>query len=91
MNVKWRTRVGKGYSSPVFSNGCLYVTSDPPELDCVDAATGAIRWRISLQSGDLPPDLQATVKAIEKAPTSCGYAAPTPVADASNVYALFGT
>src|SRR6188768_3529329 len=30
-NVKWRTRVGKGYSSPVVSKGNLYVTSDPPE------------------------------------------------------------
>jgi len=89
-NVKWRTRVGKGYSSPVFSDGCLYVTSDPPELACLDSTTGAIRWRVSLQSADLPPDLQAKAKAIEKAPTSCGTAAPTPVADASNVYALFG-
>ena len=54
-NVQWRTRVGKGYSSPVFSDGRLYVTSDPPELACLDAATGAIRWKAPLQSGDLPP------------------------------------
>ena len=90
-NVQWRTRVGKGYSSPVFSNGGLYVTSDPPELACLDAATGAIRWKAPLQSGDLPPDLQAKAKAGEKAQTSCGFAAPTPVTDGSNIYALFGT
>jgi outer membrane protein assembly factor BamB len=90
-NVHWRTRVGKGYSSPVFYNGCLYVTSDPPGLACIDAAAGAIRWSVPLQSGDLPPDLQAKAKANEKAQTSCGYAAPTPVTDESNVYALFGT
>jgi outer membrane protein assembly factor BamB len=90
-NVQWRTRIGKGFSSPVFSNGCVYVTSDPPELACVDAATGAIRWKAPLGSGDLPPELQAKVKAAEKAQTSCGHAAPTPVADESGVYALFGT
>ncbi len=90
-NVRWRTRVGKGFSSPVFSNGCLYVTSDPPALTCVDAATGAIRWTAPLGSGDLPPELQTKVKAAEKAQTSCGLAAPTPVADDSGVVALFGT
>jgi hypothetical protein len=90
-NLKWRAQVGKGYSSPVFANGCVYVTSDPPELACVDAATGAMRWKVPLTSGDLPPDLQAKVKTNEKAPTSCGASAPTPVADGSNVYALFGT
>jgi len=90
-NVKWRTRVGKGYSSPVFSSGRLYVTSDPAELLCVDAATGAIRWNAPLKSGDLPPDLQTKVQAHEKDSTSCGFASPTPVTDESNVYALFGT
>jgi outer membrane protein assembly factor BamB len=90
-NVKWRTPAGKGYSSPVFSNGCVYVTSEPSELTCIDAATGAIRWNAPLRSGDLPPDLRGKVQACEKTPTSCGYAAPTPVADESGVYALFGT
>jgi outer membrane protein assembly factor BamB len=90
-NVKWRTRVGKGYSSPVLSNGNLYVTSDPPELTCLDAATGAVRWKMSFASADLPPDLQAKAKVTEKAQTSCGYAAPTPVADESHVFALFGS
>jgi outer membrane protein assembly factor BamB len=90
-NVKWRTRVGKGYSSPVVSHGCVYVASDPPELACVDAATGTTKWKVSLLTADLPADLQAKVKANEKVPTSCGYAAPTPVADESSVYALFGT
>ena len=90
-NVKWRARVGKGYSSPVFSNGCLYVTSDPPALTCIDATTGAVRWSVPLKSVDLPPDVQEKARAGEKAQTSCGTAAPTPVADGSNVYALFGT
>jgi outer membrane protein assembly factor BamB len=90
-NVKWRTRVGKGYSSPVFSQGCLYVTSDPPELICIDAATGAIRWKAPLKSADLPSDFQAKAKANENAQTSCGYAAPTPVTDESRVFALFGS
>jgi outer membrane protein assembly factor BamB len=80
-NVSWRARVGKGYSSPVFSNGSVYVTSDPSELTCIDASTGAIRWTASLKSGG--PG--------EKAQTSCGFAAPTPVTDGASVYALFGT
>jgi hypothetical protein len=90
-NVKWRARVGKGYSSPVVSHGSVYVTSDPPELICLDAATGAIRWKVSFASADLPPEFQAKAKANEKAQTSCGYAAPTPVADDSRVFVLFGT
>jgi outer membrane protein assembly factor BamB len=90
-NVKWRTRVGKGYSSPVLAHGSVYVTSDPPELTCIDAATGTIRWKVSFASADLPPDLQAKAKVTEKAQTSCGYAAPTPVADEARVFALFGT
>lgn len=90
-NVKWRTRVGKGYSSPVVSQGCVYVASDPPELACLDAATGTLKWKASLTSADLPPEFQAKVKAHEKATTLCGYAAPTPVADDSNVYASFGS
>ncbi|HZE99729.1 MAG TPA: PQQ-binding-like beta-propeller repeat protein [Planctomycetota bacterium] len=90
-NVKWRTRVGKGYSSPVVSHGCLYVASDPPELACIDAATGVIRWKVPLKSSDLPPDLQTQARANENVRTSCGYAAPTPVADESRVFALFGT
>ena len=90
-NIKWRTRVGKGYSSPVVSHGCIYIVSDPPELTCVDAVSGATRWKVSLKSADLPPELQAKAKANENATTSCGYAAPTPVTDKSSVYALFGT
>jgi outer membrane protein assembly factor BamB len=90
-NIKWRIRVGKGYSSPVVSHGCLYVVSDPPEMACVDAVSGAIRWKVSLKSADLPPDLQAKVKAGETATTSCGFAAPTPVTDESSVFALFGS
>lgn len=90
-NIKWRIRVGKGYSSPVVSNGSVYVVSDPPELACIDASSGAIRWKVSLKSEDLPPEFRAKAKANENAKTSCGIAAPTPVADESNVYALFGT
>jgi hypothetical protein len=55
-NVKWRIRVGKGYSSPVFAHGCLYVTSDPPKLTCIDATTGATAGSL-VQTADLPPDL----------------------------------
>jgi len=90
-NVKWRATVGKGYSSPVLAHGALYVTSDPPELTCLDAATGAVRWKLSFTSADLPADFQAKAKANEKASTSCGYAAPTPVADESRVFVLFGS
>jgi outer membrane protein assembly factor BamB len=90
-NIKWRTRVGKGYSSPVVSHGCLYVVSDPPELACIDAGSGATRWKVSIKSADLPPDIQAKAKANENTTTSCGYAAPTPVTDESSVFVLFGT
>lgn len=90
-NVKWRTPIGKGYSSPVCSNGFVTVTSDPPELTCVEATTGAVRWRTSLKAADLPPEFREKAQAGENASTSCGFAAPTPVTDGAHVYAVFGS
>src|SRR4029078_9336442 len=66
-------------------------TSDPPVLICIDATTGAVRWKLSFASADLPADLQAKAKPTENPQTSCGYAAPTPVADESRVFVLFGS
>lgn len=79
-NVKWRVKAAKGFSSPVCSNGAVYVTSDPPELTCLEASTGAVRWTASLKTDGE-----------EKAQTSCGLSAPTPVTDGARVFAVFGS
>ncbi len=44
--VCWRTRfVGANCSSPVWSNGLLFVVSDNGVITCLDASTGKICWR----------------------------------------------
>jgi outer membrane protein assembly factor BamB len=49
----WRVEIGEGYSSPVFSNGRVFVHSrrDPEELvTAVDAASGKILWQQKYQA-----------------------------------------
>ena len=66
-SVAWKTELpGRGYSSPVFHNGRLFITAEPTLILCVDAATGEILWR---QSADyetaLGPEKAAEIKATQ--------------------------
>jgi outer membrane protein assembly factor BamB len=87
-NVVWRTRVGRGYSSPVVVQERVLITAEPNLLICLNAADGTERWRKVLSATNLPP---GEANKIQDRPTSCGYTAPTPVSDGRRVYVVLGT
>ena len=85
--VAWKAEMpGKGVSSPVVVGDVVYVTSssgprdDRLHLLSIDAKSGKVRWKRTLAATG-----STTCHA-----TSC-MAAPTPVATADAVYALFAT
>jgi outer membrane protein assembly factor BamB len=86
-NVRWRVDLlGRGASCPVIAGGKIYVTACSGyrqkwlHVFCLDEATGRKLWE---------REFNAT------GPTAChpttNMAAPTPVTDGKNVYALFAT
>ena len=90
-NVLWRVTVGNASSSPAIAAGRVFVTSEPSKIVCVNLNDGAIRWKASLTADDAPAEFKARAAASAAAATSCGYAAPTPVSDGTNVFCVFGS
>ena len=86
-NILWSATVGNSHSSPIVSNGRIFVTVEPDELVCLDAATGKELWRRRHGAGQLPKELKEKVVAQE---LGSGNAAQTPVADGKHVFAVFG-
>lgn len=85
--IKWKAALpARGVSSPVVAHGRVYVTcssgirDDRLHVLCFDAATGKPLWHRQLTA----------TGGTAAHPKTC-MAAPTPVADASGVYALFAT
>jgi outer membrane protein assembly factor BamB len=75
-NVRWTAPVGKSYSSPILTERCVLVLSEPNLLICLERATGRERWRLPLP---LNPDYKAK---------DTGLTAATPVTDGKTVYAV---
>ena len=84
-NVRWKTAVGPGLSSPIIWEGRIFLT----EFDrankqlatlCIDRRTGKTLWRRSVA-----PDL------IEKVHEISSPAGSTPVTDGERVYVYFGS
>jgi outer membrane protein assembly factor BamB len=88
-NVRWKTEVGAGMSSPVVVGGRVLVTAEPDLLVCLDRQSGKLLWKQSTRFSDLPPG--ESVKPGKPPPTSCGYTTPTPVSDGQRVCVVFGT
>ena len=44
-NILWKMEAGRGYSSPVLSEGRLFITAQPSQVICVNAADGKELWR----------------------------------------------
>ncbi len=49
--VRWRAKVGPGWSSPVMAQGCVYVTDSElvrpkarERIHCFDEASGKVLW-----------------------------------------------
>jgi outer membrane protein assembly factor BamB len=86
-NVRWKADLpGRGLSNPVIAGGRVYVTCSSGYREnrlhvlCFDEATGKRLWERQL----------ASTGNTACHPKTC-MAAPTPVADGKNVYALFAT
>jgi outer membrane protein assembly factor BamB len=83
-NVKWKTPVpGGGHSSPVVSNGRVFVTGcveakKQRVLYCLDRATGNVLWERVVLVADL-----------EKKHGENSWASSTPAADGERVYVTF--
>src|SRR5436190_5852378 len=83
-NVRWKTTIpGTGHSSPVVSNGRVFVTScvEPEKkrmLYCVDRAGGKILWERCVLVAEL-----------EKKHGENSWASSTPAADGGRVYVSF--
>ena len=85
-NVKWKMPVpGQGFSSPVISEGQIWMTSSEMEgkslhAICLDLATGKLLHNIEvITTDDAGPRHRLN-----------GYASPTPVLDEKYVYVHFG-
>lgn len=87
-NVKWKTPIPlKGWSSPVISDGQIWLTTATEEghdffAICVDAETGEIRFNEKLFHSDNPEPLGNNVNS---------YASPSPVIEPGRVYVHFGS
>ena len=83
-NVKWKTTVGSGLSSPIIGGERIILTqfdqrSQKLATLCIDRRTGNIVWRRAV-----------TVEQIEKVHPLSSPAAATPATDGERVYVYFG-
>jgi len=87
-NIAWKTKVGKGQSTPVVVGERALLTAEPDKLLCVDCRDGKIVWQVENSSAALGLE----IKRAEKAPApGCGYGSATPVTDGKLVYVCYGT
>ncbi|HLX62800.1 MAG TPA: PQQ-binding-like beta-propeller repeat protein [Planctomycetota bacterium] len=89
-NIRWSTAVGRSYSSPILTDKCVLVTSEPNVLLCLDRANGQILWKVESNPADLPDEKSRKGAADYEAPKNgSGMAAATPVTDGKFVYVVF--
>ncbi len=87
-NITWKTPIPlQGWSSPVVSDGQIWMTTADPEghdfyAICVDAETGKILFNKQLFHADTPEPLGNNVNS---------YASPSPVIEPGRVYVHFGS
>lgn len=83
-NIRWKTQVGKGYSSPIVVAGKVFVTAEPDLLACLDAASGKVLWKATNSFADAG----AAEKRIK---SNAGNTAATPTSDGERVWAVFAS
>lgn len=88
-NVRWSTRVGPGYSSPILTEKRVFVTSEPNLLTCIDRGTGKVAWQIAIKPENLA-DAKSRKAAAEYEPPKdgSGMMAATPLTDGKTVYTV---
>jgi outer membrane protein assembly factor BamB len=80
-NLRWRTPLVAGHSSPVLGDGTLFLTgADEQSLVvlCLEQGSGAVRWEQRLERARKQEVFPAN-----------GSATPSPTTDGKNVYAFF--
>ena len=80
-NLRWRTPLVGGHSSPVLGEGVVFVTGADERglvVACIARETGAVRWEQRLERARTQEVYHAN-----------GSATPTPATDGANVYAFF--
>jgi len=89
-NLKWKSPIGAGSSSPIVWGDRVFVTSFSGEagdvqrtLRCIDRATGKENWTFSVAN-------EGSEDAYRGYITEHGYASSTPVTDGEMVYVFFG-
>ncbi len=89
-NLKWKTPIGAGSSSPIVWEDRIFVTSYSGEaenvrrtLHCMDRASGKSLWTFDVGNSGREDAYQGYL-------TEHGYASNTPVTDGEMVYAFFG-
>ncbi len=96
-NIAWRVEPpGKGWSSPVVVDGCIYLTAAVPlsgedndsadrslRVMCLEARSGAMIWNEEV----FPQPSASSPKGLHK---KNGHASPTPVVQDGRIYLHFG-
>jgi len=89
-HVRWSAPVGGGHASPIVAGALVFVVAEPDRLLCLDRASGALRWTMTVRPSDLADaDERAAAAAYEAPVGGAGMAAATPVTDGGRVYAVF--
>ncbi len=87
-NIKWRTAVGGGNSSPVIAGDRVLLLAEPGTLWCLDRAKGNVIWKAAV-GDDLPEELKSKVRGLP--PGLKERARATPVTDGEHVWVSLTT
>lgn len=86
-NLRWSLKVGVSkFTSPIVVGNKVFTVSEPADLLCIDATSGALLWQKNNSTSELPD------KPEEKVPKGTTQnATPIPVSDGRFVYVSFGS
>lgn len=80
-NLRWRTPLAAGHSSPVLGEGTVFLTGADEQglvVYCLEQGSGSVRWMQTLERARKQEVYRAN-----------GSATPSPTTDGQNVYAFF--
>ena len=88
-NVRWSALVGRSYSSPIFTEEFVFVTSEPNLLLCIRRKDGTVQWKLPLTPAALS-NLKSrnTAESYQLPKDGSGMTAATPITDGRNVFVV---
>jgi len=96
-NVVWKTALPEGHSSPILSNGRIYVTAVEGGGSRADAGRRKVRDEgklfticLDMENGEILWKREAPRPRMERYEPANTGASPSPATDADNVYVFFG-